>query len=495
MSLKKYFKPSAENATDDDQVVDVEQKPYDDEVRQQFRALDVSGYKNKNVFLQANAGSGKTYEIYEFLKQHKECTTCVISFTRSVVKDIESKLPDEVTVDVMTFDSLASRNRNALLPYAPGGDTYCSLYYATSVLKKIKDLRYLNLEDYTTELLLMEKNDLQLELKEIFEYCMKHKINNCYLNKLLMLHKYAFKEYDVIFIDEAQDLEPLKRKILQSIVSVKAKIYVGDTKQSLYCDTNVFETIHPKNDIVFQLTHTFRYGNGLVNLLNRMGSEEHTCYPEKKTEIVNNSFEAYRQQFDVDVILISSWKRILKYMKYIESSVVEIDKKATKDLQKSINNHKEWSKLHQQFVDSNFQDEKRFFESKKKQHLLEFTSEKWEEFEVLFHNIRANRKKDKDKRIVITTVHRAKGLQYDNVYLDKSCHPDFNTNPCTEKLKENIYYTALTRCKHSLSGEVFNAFHFGSYKQKDMQKKRERYERMDNPWQRRKRLKRRRYFK
>lgn len=472
MSLKKYFKTihtdkkKLQTSTVSKAIPEKELKPDDDNVRIEFRTLKISEFQNKSIFLSANAGSGKTYEIFEFLKQHREYSTLLISYTKSVVVDIKKRLTDDLCVDVMTFDSLAFRNRNSILPFAHGSETYNSLYSARKVLCKAKGLYRINLDEYEQDLFYLNKDELKNELAKIFKYCMKHSINNVYINKLLMLYNYTFKKYDIIIVDEAQDLENIKRKILKSITNVKAKIYVGDPKQSLYCKKNVFDNIDINTNIVFNLTHTFRYGKGLVNFLNLHNCEEHTCYPTNTTQVMECSFASFYHNYGANVILISAWKNILKYVDYIENLEVRIDPKAMKEIQTDINKHKEYVKFHKQFLRSTGTDEKVYFESFNKEYLLEYKNEKWEQFVTVFNRIKSSRKR-KRTGVLITTVHRAKGLQYDCVFVDKSCHPLHNTNPSSEKTKENIYYTALTRCKYVVAVSCNPKYIFGSYKRKD----------------------------
>ena len=62
----------------------------------------------------------------------------------------------------------------------------------------------------------------------------------------------------------------------------KVKIYVGDPKQSIYYENNVFDG----KARTFTFTHTFRYGGEVVDLINMYGNK-HTS--NKKTKLVQGS--------------------------------------------------------------------------------------------------------------------------------------------------------------------------------------------------------------
>ena len=70
------------------------------------------------------------------------------------------------------------------------------------------------------------------------------------------------KNYDMIFIDEAQDFNSIMLKILLEDTTIP-KVFVGDTKQAIYQwrgSINAFEKL-PKNALTIEFYSTFRIGD------------------------------------------------------------------------------------------------------------------------------------------------------------------------------------------------------------------------------------------
>ncbi len=437
MDLNPFFRP----------------EPYDHKIRLQFRNLKVDNFDNQRIFLSANAGAGKTYEIMQFIRTHRKYSILLLSYTRSVVADIKKKLQFGGHVDVMTYDALCLKNRNIMLgDQRPDGSTFCSDFTARKIYRRCLDETY---DGSNTE-----KWVIKHKLKTLYDICKKDKVQNTRINKALILYDYAYKEYDVVIVDEAQDLDILKRMFFEKQIPTKAKIFVGDPKQSLYCDTNIFET-NKVGDLCFKLTHTFRYGTQLIDLLNNQ-SEKHTAFPVKKTRVVIDTLANHLT--DVKLILISAWKHILDFIPFLRESLVTVDSAKLRDIEICIEKHRlfqRWNdKWTQQLGPRGMADKTDFFEHHQKEYLLEFENNKWEELSIVIKN-RKKRKRGTGPKI--TTVHKAKGLEETHVYLHKSCFPEHNTNPCSIHMKDKIYYTALTRCKMSVIFEgayVYAPFHF-----------------------------------
>ena len=73
---------------------------------------------------------------------------------------------------------------------------------------------------------------------------------------------YLDSQYDMIFIDEAQDFDPLMLKMLLDDTRIP-KLFVGDSKQAIYewrGAINTFENL-PKDSFIIEFYKTFRIGN------------------------------------------------------------------------------------------------------------------------------------------------------------------------------------------------------------------------------------------
>ena len=418
--------------------------PEDEEIRERFRTLDVSNYKNKRVFLQANAGAGKTTLIMDFLKNHREYKICIISYTNSVVETVKKKLKKEkLNCESVTFDGLCKRNKNELVGKIDFHESEWSAYTAKTIYREsIRDKKSnLSVEDHHKNFL----ND-PVEMEKLYKYCKRTKKSNVYSNLMLLYYKYVYKKFDIFIIDEAQDLGKWKRRFFDTkLPSVKAKIYIGDPKQSLYCDYNVFDTIK-KEDEHFKLSHTYRYGSDLIKYINLRGYEYHTSFKDKRTRI-HESVKINDCIHKIDFILVSKWKRVLDYLPYLLSNMCNIYDKGKDKIMGEIKNHKIYRIWHKKWLKNNPESlsEDEYFTKNGQEHLFDYKDSKWEAMEAFL-----NLKKEKAP-CAIATVHQLKGLEGKNIYLDDSCYPEKNTNPGSIRGKDNIFYVALTRAQHSVS--------------------------------------------
>lgn len=432
--------------------------PEDEEIRERFRTLDVSNYNNKRVFLQANAGAGKTTLIMDFLKNHREYNICIISYTNSVVQTVKRKLKKaKLECESVTFDGLCKRNKEELVGRIPWHVSEYSQYTALTIYKE-------SIGDKKSKLLLDEHHqkfiDDHEEMKKLYNYCKRTKKSNVHSNLMLLYYKYVYREFDIFIIDEAQDLSKWKRRwfVDTKLPFVKAKIFVGDPKQSLYCDYNIFDTIK-KEDEHFKLTHTYRYGSDLIKYLNIRGYEYHTTFKDKRTRI-HESIEIKDCIHKVDFILVSAWKHVLNYLPYLLSKKCMIYKKGKDKIVEEIKNHKQYLLWKDKWLTNNPKklDQMKYFTENGKEHLFDYIDPKWEEMEAFL-----NLEKEKAP-CAIATVHQLKGLEGKNIYLDISCYPQINSNPGSIRGKDNIFYVALTRAQYSVSlprnRDFYHPYHY-----------------------------------
>lgn len=430
------------------------QQPCDIKTREKFRTLNVDKFDNKRVFLSANAGAGKTREIIHFLQNHSNYSICLVSFTNSVVADIKKKLKEVhwKNVDVRTYDSLCKENGDTLLK--ENGDTllgrgidyegFYSKKRAATILRNCTDekITYENFNDLQWKI-------IRNHLDDLYKYCKRKNVRNGIVNKLLMFYKYVCKDYDIFIVDEAQDLETTKSKFFDTI-NKKATIFVGDPKQALYVENTIFDSIYDDEDVSLTLTHTFRYGSELIDLINSGPCDTHTAYSNKETNIyIGRTIDECIDK--IDVILITAWKHVLAYAHLIKENKIFLSKKAIKGIRENIDNHKKylvWKKIWLDTRREHSLTRDDFFELKKKEHLLEYDTNKWEEIETILANL--NPKKRSIHQALITTVFQAKGIEFSRVYIDDDCFPEGNTNPGSFRRKDNIFYTAITRCRKYL---------------------------------------------
>lgn len=401
-------------------------RPEDLSVRKSFENLDVSKLDNEIVYLQANAGGGKTHSVINFLKKHPEWDILCLSHTRAATAEMSKRLRNNNgKVTFSTFDAMAKRN----MKYLVQGLRICPQH--------ITSLTYFHT--------LMK--DFHRHKCELLEYLrMKRPMENFYMSRRLIAEEYCGKSYDIVIVDEAQDLDKNAIKFLtKHMEGNKAKIFVGDPKQAIYQDYSIFK--NPTN-MTFKFTHTFRYDGELIDFINECSPEKHTSFKTSNTVYRKEDFKTFSKRYDTFHILVSKWSDISDF----DLTDVVVDKDGQKNIEKYRKKHREYIQVQNQYHRSTKMSEEEYFKSVNKLYLLDYSVER-------YNNVTFGNKTKKTKRF-LTTIHRAKGLEFDNVFLSKGCVP-LHTDYGSVELRENLYYVALTRAKKNVScSELYYPYEF-----------------------------------
>ena len=243
----------------------------------------ITSTEHNYTFVQAFAGTGKTSTLLEFARRNNESKILYLTFNTALancenikeMNNIEShtihgfafqKLGYE-DVEINKFSLKFLRNLyNVDTRFANTIKRAYNFFLAsTSIKPKMKHV----LETDNTGL----KNP-----ENVLEY-MKDLYDGMENGKYLMSHDFYLKkyilskpilDYDIILIDEAQDLSPCVLKLLAQ--QDCKRVFVGDIFQQIYQFRNVvnpFDYIYQFDDtILLNLTKTFRYGPDLCRLSN-----------------------------------------------------------------------------------------------------------------------------------------------------------------------------------------------------------------------------------
>jgi superfamily I DNA/RNA helicase len=234
----------------------------------QLAIYDEYDNTNNNICIEATAGSGKTTTILNLLKRtppYKKVIFC--AFNKSIQEELSSRVPDQVKVS--TIHSLAY----SILRYNIKANfkltEYKNYQLALKLVKKkfkkdslkqsylftisnIVDLYRMNLCKNKEELITIldqrtidySKGELEDALKLIKYLETYNKENHdtflidftdmlWLVKELVPEHK--FPRYDVVMVDEGQDLNLLQHHIISNIVKPSGRIIaVGDSQQSIY---------------------------------------------------------------------------------------------------------------------------------------------------------------------------------------------------------------------------------------------------------------------
>lgn len=221
---------------------------------------------NDCLLIQAVAGSGKTTTLVECMKFIKTHNTIFIAFNKIIAEDLAKKIPENFTA--RTFHSVCFEAwRQYCLPARLGldEDKTWKIIWKTIPSEEVpiyghfcKQLvAYAKNNGLGTDLLedtddawedIIEHHLLQLhnqgDMKEAIKYSRtilaksiekKNSIDFDDMIYLPLLFGAPFNRYEVIFVDEAQDLSYTQHALLESMLLPDGRIIViGDENQSIY---------------------------------------------------------------------------------------------------------------------------------------------------------------------------------------------------------------------------------------------------------------------
>lgn len=396
---------------------------------------------NRNNIIIAGAGSGKSLTMVgkiKYLVEEKnikiEDILC-ITFTNNAAKSLENKIRKELNIDnkVYTFHKLSleilndhnikySIARDDSLDYlinevllAIGYHKYFEHYFLNKDYFKTKEfqnykntiarfirLYIANFYDLTIFDKIIkkaqnkDKSFLQI-IKKIYEMYILEKTSQgiidfddmIYMATKLVKNKGVKKNYKYIIIDEYQDTSKVRENLVREIIN-KTQAYitvVGDDFQSIYrfsgCDLNNFlDFSHNFKKVKkLYLTNTYRNSQEVINVAG-------SFVMKNKRQIKKNLKSSKRINKPIVIMYYKNIKRdFLKALEYIESNNIMILGRNNKDI---------YNVIDAKYIEDN--------------------------------NI-----KYKNKNIYYKTIHKAKGLEEENILIINLTN---DTNSLPSKIKD-----------------------------------------------------------
>lgn len=458
----------------------------------------------RNLLVNAVAGSGKTTTIVESLKLIKpELKSGFLAFNKSITEELRKRIPE--SIDVRTFHSLGMSSLKNRFPRTKVNEKK-SINIIFSLLKKHKvekektgsfvyklsrifDLiRLYDIDINNEEQLdsICEKYEIllfEVEKKALLDL---YKISNSTIDKEIdfvdMIYqpiklKLELPKYDLLFIDEAQDLSTIQHKLfLNSLKRNGRFICVGDPMQSIYgfagADTESFNKISTYNDVVqLPLSVCYRCGENIIKTVKGIVPEIEPFENNGKGEVTEGTVELIKEGDMVisrnNKILVELCLRFFSENKKAfingrdfggeliqlikdcyHKNLIVCSTRLKSELTKVVQN------LHNRGVE--FPEKTSFYKS---------VFEKVDIItNVIFKEVKNTddaislikdlfKEKSNEKRILLSTIHKAKGLESDNVFVAvpeqigsfKNCREEW------EKQQEtNLKYVCYTRAKKKL---------------------------------------------
>lgn len=264
--------------------------------------------------------------------------------------------------------------------------------------------------------------------------------------------------YDVILLDEAQDTNPVLQAILSRQTS--QRILVGDRHQEIYAWRNAVNTLAEVNLTEYSLTHSFRFGDHVAGLANRLLT--HLNEPRKvvgrgKDEPINKGFSqrhpyAVMCRTNAKVFEVADYCLAQGLSYTINGGLEQVtrliasayglytqDRKAPHSPELSLfRSWQEFNEVAEELNKSEWKTLIKFVETHRDKTLSKI--------QQLGQHAQTS---VQSAHVFISTVHKAKGLGFDQVVLASDFEwPDLKSPQAREYL--NVLYVAITRAQRVL---------------------------------------------
>jgi DNA helicase II / ATP-dependent DNA helicase PcrA len=497
-----------------------------------------------NAVVSAVAGSGKTTTLINALNLiPSELNVLFLAFNKSIAQELSERVPRSATnIEVRTlhaygYFSLTKSHKseidnNKYKKLLRDIQMYSEMFdlehlkkynFKPQIIKMIDDfmfddtekeliedkIAYFNRVMKLTDLGRLNLIDLKIQdngidqLKELSE---KHNVEiingECYRAWLLInigasyLEKADFTDmvflpnylnlqttkYDIVFIDECQDLNSCQRELMKKAIKPNTGrfIAVGDEKQAIYgfagADSDSFQKlIDIPNTITLPLSVCYRCGSDIIDYVKKLMPTIEAS-PNAKKGLIDKNF-SYKNIVKGDMVICRNTMPLVSLcMKYLSQGVkafvmgtdisaslitmIESCRKKTEEF--SCENifariYKEKNKL----VKNVMNKEKCTEQEAQENNLVISFTDKIQTLETLSSGcITGDDLIDKLKKIFsddadgicLSTIHKSKGLEADRVFIiHEELMPSKHAKKDWEKVQEkNLMYVAYTRAKSVL---------------------------------------------
>lgn len=464
---------------------------------QQLDVFDFVKYGYGNAVISAVAGSGKTTTIIkalEYIKPNRK--VLFLAFNRSIVEELRSRITRENTY-IMTTHSLGySMIRNKYRGKEISIDEKKYVKQAIEMGYESKDVRYLkNIErlcDFSRFYLAKNKEEIENVASKFGITPLDDEINIAY--ELLEWGKNSLSEdnlvidytdmiylpnalnlraikYDFIIIDEAQDLSISQMNLFEKCIKMGSRfIAVGDENQSINgfagSDMESFNNLKDKpNTITLPLSTSYRCPVNVVKFAQKIydgiKASEHA---ELGFINMNANINDIK---DGDMIICRYIEPLTTlYIKLITNNIKcfingsDIGENLINivSFTKSNELHGENGLLNEivneliKFGQINGTDSIDYDNKKEQYNVIKILSNNLKSKDELINKIRMIFVDNEKEGIMLSTIHRSKGLEADNVYILNSYLTPSKYAKCAWEMTQerNLMYVSYTRSKKIL---------------------------------------------
>ena len=436
---------------------------------------------NKIMAVKAVAGGGKTTLLLNLAEKNRDKRILYIAFNKCLITEIGAKLRRQNITNLVpkTFDALVYNSIRGhfnierpdiqdinpftfgqLMPWFQNKPFKLKKNYCYKFLDFCRSRAAINECDIHEEINTMFKKEFERKIiRELWDKTVSGQFLTFDGMRKLVAVKHLMKttidsQYDYIFIDEAQDFDPIMLNIVLNDITLP-KLFVGDPKQAIYewkGSINAFENLPPDATTHIELYTTFRMGQPACRWISKQTDSWITPYDDtRQTDIycqgVKYVDEDIPECSDIDKCsnITKSSKLIDVHKHKITEPYVYLFRTWKGLLQTAQKTKKIWiydynkkiiaiRKLHEKLQKFSLTDEEKGeFEDDLPAFLMNMSKQELEQME---EEININLTTEEDAIVKMITIHSYKGMENDVVRV---------YNDIDIKNEPNLYYVALTR--------------------------------------------------
>jgi len=417
---------------------------------------------NGDIMVDAGAGTGKTFTIVEGANRMSG-DMAFFAFNKSIATELGKRLPDNVYT--ATFHSMGNSAIRENLGYRKMDKWKSSNiirevigenYYALPLVKLISLMKggLVEATDRKSIKRLIDVHHIQfntdsdevMALKNLPMIMQKIKSSNVIdfddMIWLPIVLNLPLNKYDVVFVDEAQDFNQAQRMLILKCLDENARcVIVGDPNQAIYGFRGADSSSMSLFEKDFHAVDGAKKGNVVT----------HAAFEPVKGDMVLCRYNAplvgafYR--------LIGKGKSAYILGRDLGKGLVQSVKKITKDMNMT-------TQMFAEKLDDEYERQRNKLMEQEKLAQLNTLEDRHECICLFVYRTNTVREliaeiervfpyKDGKGDIMLSTVHKAKGLEADNVYVlatERMPHP----RAINMREEMNICYVAITRAKKNL---------------------------------------------
>jgi len=461
---------------------------------EQIAIFNCIAQTDDHLIVNAGAGTGKTTTIVESATLLPNGTKAAfLAFNKSIATELAERLPTDVEAKTFhAFGFAAIREAgvktrvngfkvNNIIKDLLGGDFYAApLKKLVSLIKgsliEGNDRKAINrlIDEYNINFNSEREEEIAIQaIPSILTMCktQTHLIDFDDMIWMPLVNDYPFPKYDVLFVDEAQDFNESQREMISKCVNGGRCIIVGDRNQAIYgfrgADSNSINLFRKRlekgsrNITELPLSITWRCPNTVVKEANRYVKEfSAPDFAIDGSVVVEAPFLPQRNdmvlcRYNAPLVsafydLISQGKSAYVLGRDMTKGLITAVQKVSKNNNMGVEEFKQlfeqdFTYNYQRLLNQNKENQAMALEDKR-DCIMIFVQKATTVGGIIEEIKRVFDGSDKGE-IMLSTVHKAKGLEADNVYIlatERMPHPFGN------KEENNICYVAITRAKKNL---------------------------------------------